>query len=243
MLDVTHAYERIAEHYRDAIQAGTLSPGDRLPSSTKMADEWNVSRATSRRVLEMLKSEGLAMAEVGSGTVVARSTPGFSGNIGSFARVRQMAAQFGPEAVTTYSFAGYQPAPSDVADALSIERGAEVIRRSRTRAQSGRPITMSTSWHPAEHAHALPRLLVPDNIDGGLAAIEEATGLTIGHLTERVASKLASPAQAQFFDFELPAAVLLKEHLWLDKKGQPFCYGQGVHPAGEWTSYEVDLDG
>lgn len=232
-------FQRIYLHYRNLITEGRLRPGDRLPTAKAMALEWEVSDATTRRAMGMLKADGLTTATTKAGTVVARSSTSFRGSIANGAVVRQMASTFGEGAATTYTFAGYAEADGAVADALDVDEGGEVIKRSRQRILNGYPITMSTSWHPAEHAYSFPRLLVPENFDLGLKAIEEATGLTIGSLKERVAASLATEEQADFLELDQPAAVLLKEHLWVDTDGKPFCFGQGVHRPHEWSDYEV----
>ncbi len=232
-------FKRIYLHYRNLIIEGRISPGDRLPTAKAMAQEWGVSDATTRRAMSMLKDEGLTTATTKAGTIVSRSSMSFGGNIANGSVVRQMASTFGEGTETVYTFAGYAEAGADVADALGVVRGSEVIRRDRQRLRGGEPVTMSTSWHPADHAYSFPRLLVPENFDRGLKAVEEATGHTIGALRERVAASLATQEQASFFGLEVPAAVLLKEHLWLDEAGDPFCFGQGVHRPHEWSDYEV----
>lgn len=234
-------FQRIYDHYRDQITNGTLLPGERLPTSKDMADEWDVSQATTRRAMAMLKAEGLTTATTRAGTIVAHSPVGFSGHLAPHPVVRQMASTFGAGTDTIYTFAGYDAAPSDVATALGVTVGAAVVRRERQRRLNDQPITMSTSWHPAQHGHLLPELLEPVNIEGGLHTIEVACNTTIGTLRERIAASSANEQHAEFFEFDLPAAVLLKEHLWLDTDGHPFCYGQGVHRPGEWSEYHVIL--
>ena len=51
------AYVQIATHYRDAILSGELSPGDRLPSITDIAEQWNVARATATDAIGRLRVE------------------------------------------------------------------------------------------------------------------------------------------------------------------------------------------
>jgi DNA-binding GntR family transcriptional regulator len=45
-LDAARAYERLATQIREQIDTGVLTPGDRLPSETRLAGEAAVSRST-----------------------------------------------------------------------------------------------------------------------------------------------------------------------------------------------------
>jgi GntR family transcriptional regulator/MocR family aminotransferase len=56
---------------KQAIMAGDLAAGKRLPSSRTLANELNISRTTAIAVFERLASEGLINARTGSGSYVA----------------------------------------------------------------------------------------------------------------------------------------------------------------------------
>lgn len=49
----------------------TMSPGDRLESETRLAEDFNVAPMTVRRALEMLSNEGRTVGRRGKGTFVA----------------------------------------------------------------------------------------------------------------------------------------------------------------------------
>lgn len=66
---------RIAAALRGRISSGALGPGDRLPSTRKLAEEWDVAIATATRALGELQREGLTEARPGVGTVVAARRP------------------------------------------------------------------------------------------------------------------------------------------------------------------------
>jgi DNA-binding transcriptional regulator YhcF (GntR family) len=64
-------YRRIAAEIRARILAGTLRPGDRMPSIRQIAHRWDVAIATATKVLATLRDEGLVETRVGAGTVVS----------------------------------------------------------------------------------------------------------------------------------------------------------------------------
>jgi DNA-binding transcriptional regulator YhcF (GntR family) len=64
-------YQRIAATLRKRITAGGLRPGDRVPSTRQIAQEFGVAIVTATRVLTTLRDEGLVIAKPRVGTVVA----------------------------------------------------------------------------------------------------------------------------------------------------------------------------
>ena len=76
------AYTR-TEHLRhelaSQIRNGTLKPGSRIMSETRLAEEYQVSRGTVRRALEQLKRAELIETRMGSGSYVAFNGGSMSG--------------------------------------------------------------------------------------------------------------------------------------------------------------------
>ena len=68
-------HRQIYEGYRDAIVAGRLRPGQRLPSTRALAAELRISRIPALIAFEQLLAEGYCECRVGAGSFVARSLP------------------------------------------------------------------------------------------------------------------------------------------------------------------------
>ncbi|MFI7637507.1 TetR/AcrR family transcriptional regulator C-terminal domain-containing protein [Nonomuraea sp. NPDC049400] len=64
-------YRRIVEELRVRILSGDLRSGERMPSIRQIAQRWGVAIATATKVIAALRDEGLVVARVGAGTVVA----------------------------------------------------------------------------------------------------------------------------------------------------------------------------
>lgn len=67
-----HIYQRLALHYRNAIQAGTLVPGDRMPSLRGLTRQHDISLSTAMQLSRQLESEGWLEARPRSGYFVRR---------------------------------------------------------------------------------------------------------------------------------------------------------------------------
>jgi DNA-binding GntR family transcriptional regulator len=65
-------YRQIAAELREAMEAGLLTPGSALPSETELIAAHGVSRATVRRALAALESDGLITTHPGKGRYVRR---------------------------------------------------------------------------------------------------------------------------------------------------------------------------
>ncbi|WP_225824106.1 GntR family transcriptional regulator [Streptomyces naphthomycinicus] len=64
-------YLRIAAQIRQRIDDGELGPGDRVPSTRRIAREWRVALATATKALTTLRLEGVVETRPRAGTVVA----------------------------------------------------------------------------------------------------------------------------------------------------------------------------
>lgn len=73
--DSTALYMQVYEGIRDAIRRGPLSHGTRLPSTRRLANVLGVSRNTTTKAFDQLRSEGYLASQVGSGTYVADNLP------------------------------------------------------------------------------------------------------------------------------------------------------------------------
>ncbi|MCX6433833.1 MAG: GntR family transcriptional regulator [Actinobacteria bacterium] len=64
-------YERVRQAIAASIADGTYSPGDKLPSEARLAEELRVNRLTVRRAIEELARAGAVQSRQGSGTYVS----------------------------------------------------------------------------------------------------------------------------------------------------------------------------
>jgi len=72
----TTSQQEIAAYYRRKIRSGQLSPGQKLPTQTELANKLGVSGATVHFAFQALISEGLLVGRRALGTFVADRQPG-----------------------------------------------------------------------------------------------------------------------------------------------------------------------
>ena len=72
----TPLYRQLADWLRRAIVGGQLQPGQRVPSTRRLANELKLSRIPVLGAYELLQAEGYLETFPGAGTCVARAIPG-----------------------------------------------------------------------------------------------------------------------------------------------------------------------
>ncbi|QHT62374.1 GntR family transcriptional regulator [Paenibacillus lycopersici] len=72
-------YEQIYNHLLQRIKDGELKTGDRLPSENELADQFNVSRITTKKALETLAQKKLVERIRGKGSYVSNVLPDMEG--------------------------------------------------------------------------------------------------------------------------------------------------------------------
>jgi GntR family transcriptional regulator/MocR family aminotransferase len=66
-------YQRICRAVREAVAAGALGSGDKLPSARALSGDLRVSRSTVEAAYAELDAEGLVVRKVGAGSYIARA--------------------------------------------------------------------------------------------------------------------------------------------------------------------------
>ncbi|WP_030984666.1 TetR/AcrR family transcriptional regulator C-terminal domain-containing protein [Streptomyces sp. NRRL S-1813] len=114
-------YRRIVDTIRRRIDTGELTPGDRVPSTRRITQEWGVAMATATKVLTTLRQEGLVRAVPGVGTVVAEPQRTARSGAARERRPRETDSGLSRESVVR---AGVKVADAEGLRALSMRRVA-----------------------------------------------------------------------------------------------------------------------
>ncbi|WP_424529232.1 GntR family transcriptional regulator [Sphaerisporangium viridialbum] len=63
-------YLQIADDLRDQIRRGTLAPGEPLPSTARLAEDYDASLSVVKMAVGILRNEGLVIGQQGKGVYV-----------------------------------------------------------------------------------------------------------------------------------------------------------------------------
>lgn len=240
-------YAQIAAHYAELITSGELQPGSLLPSIKNLSQEWKVSTATAEKALRKLRNEGLVRGIHGIGTEVLDRPAPMSSGAQRQDRGRQTGSSWGSGERSDSHQASVVSAPADVAQALDIEPGSDVIRRCRVYRDRHGIVAHSTSWIPDRYRRLIPQLAKSERLTGGtsLQLIAQATGHPITHRIDTASARLLTPEDAELLELD-PAEppkepVVVMTAKFVDSEGNVVEYGVDLGgPGRKWrTESEV----
>ncbi|WJV51352.1 GntR family transcriptional regulator [Streptomyces flavofungini] len=245
--EVRAPYARIAAHYAELIASGELPPGSLLPSIKNLSEEWSVSTATAEKALRKLRNEGLVRGIHGIGTeVLDRSAPMSSGSQRQD-RGHRTGSSWGSGERSDSHQAAVVPAPTDVAQALDIEPGSEVIRRRRVYRDRHGIVAHSTSWIPIQYGKLIPQLAKSERLTGGtsLQLIATATSRPISHRIDTASARLLTAEDAQLLELDPsnppvePSVVMTAK--FVDSEGSVVEYGVDLGGPGRTWRTESEV--
>lgn len=131
-------YHQLVGILRKRIESGEFKPDDQFPTEEQLCQEYGVSRGTVGRAIKILVDEGWLCREQGRGTFV--TSPPLSPVFFRLANFTEDMRQRGLEPSTRLLSLEVIPASEETAARLQIPVGAKVIKISRLRLASGRPM-------------------------------------------------------------------------------------------------------
>jgi GntR family transcriptional regulator len=172
-------HEQIAAALRNDIRSGKYAEGDQLPSERELREQHDVSVNTVRAAIVQLRAEGLVESRQGRGVFVLKpkGLRRLSDDIVRAEGFYTMVSRQG-EKPTTKTEVRREPATEEVAEALGVELGAEVVVRARLMGTEEHPlVSQATSYFPTWVVERAPNLADP-TISGLPKWLREAFGDT-----------------------------------------------------------------
>jgi GntR family transcriptional regulator len=223
---------RIADELRALITAGTLAPGDKLPSERVLAEDYGTARNTAREALRLLAEEGLVLAEHGRGVFVRR-TPAVvrlgndrysrrhrESGLSPFLLECQRVGKTGRFEVL--SITRVRP-PADVAHRLHLPEDEEsVLCRENVFYADANPVQRVTTWIPWSVAEGTGLLdeVVPHPY--GIHGVFEDQGHVMTRLREEVTARMPRPDEVTALQLPPGVPVLDVLHTSIDEQGTAY---------------------
>ncbi|MCS6828574.1 MAG: phosphonate metabolism transcriptional regulator PhnF [Caldilinea sp.] len=213
-------YQQIKERLTVAIRAGEFEPHQRLPSERELSEQYGVSRMTVRQALQALVRDGLLYTRVGKGTFIAepkidqqlRRLTGFSQDVtarGGIPSSRVLEAQV-------------VEATPEVAAALRMTPGSEVIRLARLRLSNGTPLAIETAHLPFARFQGL--LSHDFAVESLYKVLEQEYGVALTEAEQVLEAAVADVDEVRLLELTPPAAVMRMQRLTVDSEGAPVEY-------------------
>ena len=141
----TTVYQAVAAQLEQALQE-RYRCGDYLPSEQQLADHYEVNRHTLRRAVDELVNKGLLQRRHGVGILVLMRPYDYP--LHAQARFSQNLLEQGSHPTSERLLAVLRPASSDVASALAINEGDNVIHLRTLRRVNGVPVCVINHFLP-----------------------------------------------------------------------------------------------
>lgn len=233
-------YLQVVKHIKAEIESNVLQDGQRIDSVRKIAAKWNISLATATKVVSTLKAEGLVRSEPGVGTIVTREQAAASAKDRV---VRSMEGRiYAANERAQIRAAELVPAPEEVADALGLPAGTNVIRRQRVTLRDDVPSSASTSWFSGDLAGTAPLLLEAKRLPQGTPKyVEEQAGLVPAAGKDQLRADIASEEDSAALGIPLGSPVLRKQNWVFNSEGDVIEFGQSVSVARRWATYNYEI--
>lgn len=210
-------YVQIADDLARQIRAGTLKPGQLLPSETDLIERYGVSGGTVRKAIAELRTSDLIETHHGRGSFVKAKPPVKRKSSDRFRRSHRKAGkaayiaeteQAGGVPSVSVLYIGPTEAPTDAADRLGVTVGTQVLERRRLYFTDGVPTEVASSYLPWDVAKEIPELFAENPGGGGIYARLEEHGHVLGEYTETVVARLASKQETSLLGLSPGAPVL-----------------------------------
>ncbi|MGN6681254.1 MAG: GntR family transcriptional regulator [Streptosporangiaceae bacterium] len=216
---------QIEDWLADAIAAGRLTPGDRLPTEQDLAAWLGVSRMTLRHALAELAQRGLVIRAVGrsGGTFVAE--PKVEQDLTVLAGFSEQLRRHGLVAGARVLAATEIKASPAASAALEIDVGAPVYEVRRLRLAGGQPILIEHSLFPAQRCPGL----LDYRLDGSLyELLEERYGQRPHRAKESLEPVLAGVREAEALGVAEGAPLMLVERTAYARSGLPLEFARDL---------------
>jgi GntR family transcriptional regulator len=211
---------------------GGLEPHARMPTERELAEKFDTTRLTIRRVLDQLDNEGRVYRTQGAGTFVSEPRISKSVELTSFsADMRARGLVPGSLGIKVEVLA----AGARVGAALHISPRDQVIHIARTRTADDVPMAL-------EHCY-MPLALVPglDELDWGGSLYEvlmSEYGLVAEKAEQIIQATVLSEADAQALSVPPFSAAFLVQRVTIDARGRRMEFALSTYRADRY-SYDM----
>lgn len=226
-------YFQVSTRLEAAIRDGRLPTGARLPNEISIAQRLGLSRPTIRRAIQELVDKGLLVRRRGIGTQVVQ---------GQVTREVELTSLYEDlknshhEPSTRVLALEARAASTEVADALAVEVGSDVLFVRRERLTDGVPVAILENHLPIEYDD----ITVEQLEKHGLYQILRGRGITIRVARQRIGARRALGDEAERLDIDKGSPVLTMDRVAFDASGRAIERGHHCYRP-DLYSFETTL--
>jgi DNA-binding GntR family transcriptional regulator len=227
-------YFQIAENLKEAIQAGTIAPGERLDNELELAERLGVSRPTVRQAVQRLVQQGLVVRRRGLGTVVL--APRILRPVALTSLYDDLVAS-SRHPTTAVLGVSQISADDELANTLSLSVGEPVLSIERLRSADDVPLAL---MHNYLSAKLLPGRSAEELGRTGLYELLRSQGVQLHTADQVLTARRATAHEARLLEAPRSATVLTMTRTAFDTEGLPVEHGRHAYLADRY-SFKMSL--
>ncbi len=201
---------------RDGIVQGTYPPGSALPKEETLVQLFGVARATVRRALADLETEGLVRRRHGTGTFVLEglSTGANMPTLGFVDELRQTGQNTEVRVIVVEAVAP----PPRVRAFLQISHNEVAVHAIRVRMAKSTPLMVTEAWVPKDVGQGITAAALKKK---PMYEVLNGLGVVFGRVVQEISAESADPYKADLLQCELSTALIRLTRLMHDRSGRP----------------------
>ena len=226
-------YFQFAQQLQELIETGVLPPGTRLSNEIAMADQFGLSRPTMRQAMQHLVDKGLLARKRGVGTQVVTDRIRRQVELTSLYEDLERDERHPRTDVLSLEVV---PADAEVAAALRVAAGSDVVAVQRLRHADDQPIALMHNHLPAGLLELTQEALAGQ----GLYQLLRRSGIGLSTASQTIGARRATSAEARLLTESRGATLLTMTRTAYDGSGQPVEYGSHLYRASRY-SFEMTV--
>ncbi|MCR8644669.1 trehalose operon repressor [Paenibacillus sp. N1-5-1-14] len=228
-------YELIIEAVVQKIEAGKWKEGHKIPSETELMDEYEASRGTVRKAVDLMQERGYVQKIHGKGVFVLRkkNIEFRFGGIVSFAEENlRLNRKFQTRVVELAHF----PADKDIAKLLSIKAKTDITRIKRVRQLEEENVILDINHFVTELIPDLTQEIGETSI---YAYIEKTLGLHISYAQRVIEVQPCTEDDRKYLDLNGTEYVVVVKNYTHLYDGRQFEYTESRHRLDKFYFSDV----
>ncbi|SJZ31569.1 GntR family transcriptional regulator [Selenihalanaerobacter shriftii] len=230
-------YILVKNKLEELIADGIYQPGDQLPSESKLAEEFGVSRATLREGLRVLE-EGKVNRKHGVGTFIKEDSLWFEGGIEELSSLTEMIEDLGLNAGTTCLDSEDIKANGELAKRFDTKEGSLLLNIQRIRTADEEPVAYCNDYLLKE---VLTDMVDHEDLYGSIfELLQDKCGIFITHAVSDVIPITIDHEVNKILgisDDRVPLLLLKQMHY--DAEDRPILYSESYFRSDKFRFHVV----
>ncbi|MCR1934131.1 trehalose operon repressor [Clostridium tepidum] len=227
-------YLTIYNEILNKIETNKIQSGEKLSSENEMMKEYNVSRDTIRKALNLLESNGYIQKVKGKGSFVLDINK-FDFPVSGLTSFKELSTKMGVESNTLVKELKLIKPNNFLIKQLNLSKNDEVWKVIRVREIDNKKIILDKDFFNKKYVPLLTKNICENSI---YEYLENELGLKISFAKKEITMQQATDEDKAYLDFEkYNMIVVVKNHIYLDDMSL-FQYTESRHRPDKFKFVE-----